>query len=298
MVPVDPIEVALHRAVAQITGDGCPPSLARAVEYAVFPAGHRFRPRLAMAVADALGAPESELALTAAVAVEFLHCASLVQDDLPAFDDAAVRRDRPSLHRELGEALAVLAADALIIGAFDLLGRAATRDPLRAARMVTEIARGVGSPHGAVAGQAWEVEAEIDLVRYHRAKTAALFEAATAAGAIAAGHAPEPWRIVGLWLGRAYQIADDIADEGQGACAGSDAALGRPNALRALGARGSAEALDQCIGSALRAIPLCEGRQRFRAFLAHMLAEFRAQALPDAPGNTRTAGASRDAVGL
>ncbi|MBE0595415.1 MAG: polyprenyl synthetase family protein, partial [Gemmatimonadales bacterium] len=98
MVSVDRIELALHRAVAQITGDGCPPGLARAVEYAVFPAGHRFRPRLSVAVAEALGTAESDLALSAAVAVELLHCASLVQDDLPAFDDAALRRDRPSLH--------------------------------------------------------------------------------------------------------------------------------------------------------------------------------------------------------
>lgn len=298
MVSVDPIETALHRAVAQLTGDGCPPGLARAVEYAVFPAGHRFRPRLAVAVADALGAGESDLALTAAVAVEFLHCASLVQDDLPTFDDAAVRRDRPTLHREFGEALAVLAADALIVGAFDLLGRAAAREPLRAGRLVAEIARGVGSPHGAVAGQAWEAESNIDLVRYHRAKTAALFEAAAAAGAVAAGHDPEPWRMVGMWLGRAYQIADDIADEGEHASSGSDAALGRPNALRALGARGSAAALDECIASALRAIPLCEGRQRFRALLAHLLAEFRAQALPGTPRDALSTGASREAVGL
>lgn len=298
MVSVDRIELGLHRAVAQLVGDGCPPGLARAVEYAVFPAGHRFRPRLAVAVADALGAGESELALSGAVAVELLHCASLVQDDLPAFDDAAVRRDRPSLHREFGEALAVLAADALIVGAFDLLGRAAALDPGGAGRLAVEIARGVGSPHGAVAGQAWEVEEDIDLVRYHRAKTAALFEAATAAGAIAAGHDPEPWRAVGMWLGRAYQIADDIADEGRDGSVGSDAALGRPNALRAFGTDGSAAALDRCIRSALGAIPRCEGHQRFRAFLGHMLAEFRTQALAERSADSVITSRAGDPVGV
>jgi len=278
MVTMDPIERTLERAVGRLSGDGCPPALRDAIAYAVFPAGHRFRPRLTVAVADALGGADHSLMLSAAAAVELLHCASLVQDDLPSFDAADERRGRPALHRAFGEALAVLAADALIIGAFDLLGQAGVRHPERAARLVTEIARGVGSPHGAVAGQAWESESAIDLVQYHRTKTAALFESATAAGAIAAGHEAGPWRTVGYWLGRAYQIADDIADEGERALAGSDAALGRPNALRALGAHASAATLDRCIDRALEAIPPCGGQQRFRAMLEGILQQFRVQA--------------------
>jgi geranylgeranyl diphosphate synthase type II len=279
MESIDRLEYALHDAVARLTADGCPPRLAKAIGYALFPAGHRFRPRLCLAVAEALGAEDSDLALNAAVAVELLHGASLIQDDLPAFDDAGERRGHPALHRVFGEALAVLAADALIIGAFEGVGRAAGLHPERAARLVSEIARGVGTPHGAVAGQGWESEDDIDLVRYHRAKTAALFEAATASGAIAAGHDPEPWRAVGMWLGRAYQIADDIADEAGAHADGSDAALGRPNAFRAYGAHGSVRALEHAMHMALDAIPRSPGRTRFHRFLSDLLGEFRTQAL-------------------
>jgi geranylgeranyl diphosphate synthase type II len=262
-----------------LTADGCPPRLAKAIGYALFPAGHRFRPRLCLAVAEALGAEDSDLALNAAVAVELLHGASLIQDDLPAFDDAGERRGHPALHRVFGEALAVLAADALIIGAFEGVGRAAGHHPERAARLVSEMARGVGTPHGAVAGQGWESEDDIDLVRYHRAKTAALFEAATACGAIAAGYDPEPWRAVGMWLGQAYQIADDIADEAGAGADGSDAALGRPNAFRAYGAHGSVRALERAMHLALDAIPRSPGHARFHRFLTDLLGEFRSQAL-------------------
>jgi geranylgeranyl diphosphate synthase type II len=279
MESIDRLEYALHDAVARVTSDGCPPRLARAIGYAVFPAGHRFRPRLCLAVAEALGAEDSDLALNAAVAVELLHGASLIQDDLPAFDDAAERRGHPALHRMFGEALAVLAADALIIGAFEGVARAAGHHPERAARLVSEIARGVGTPHGAVAGQGWESEEDIDLVQYHRAKTAALFESATACGAIAAGHDPEPWRAVGMWLGRAYQIADDISDEAGSGADGSDAVLGRPNAFRAYGALGSVRALEHAMRMALEAIPEGTGHARFHGFLTALLGEFRAQAL-------------------
>ena len=129
--------------------------------------------------------------------------------------------------------------------------------------------------HGAVAGQGWESETDIDLVEYHRTKTAALFEAATAAGAVATGHDPSTWRAVGHWLGRAYQIADDIADEQPSDTGGSDAELGRPNALRAFGKEGSMRMLDQCIANAMDSVPACPGRTRFIAFLRGMLDRFR-----------------------
>lgn len=274
------LEIALQDGVARLTADGCPPRLAKAIEYGVFPAGHRFRPRLCLAVADALGAGDAPLALAAAVATEFVHGASLIQDDLPAFDNADARRGHPALHRVFGEALAVLAADALIIGAFAEIGRVAHGDPAGAGRIVTEIARGVGSPHGAVAGQGWESEDEIDLARYHRAKTAALFEAATGSGAIAAGHDPEPWRAVGLWLGKAYQIADDIADSAaDGDDASSDAALGRPNAQHSFGTVGSLRALEDAMHRALDAIPQGPGHARFRSFLSGLLEQFKKAAL-------------------
>jgi geranylgeranyl diphosphate synthase type II len=112
----DRLERALERAVSELTQHGCPPRLRDALRDAVFPAGNRLRPRLCYAVAEALGNDRPELSDAAAVALELLHCASLVQDDLPAMDDAAERRGRPALHQAFGEATAILAADALIIG--------------------------------------------------------------------------------------------------------------------------------------------------------------------------------------
>jgi geranylgeranyl diphosphate synthase type II len=268
-------EQALGRAVDRLTADGCPPRLGEAIRYAVFPAGNRLRPQLCLAVADALNAPDPVATDAAATALELLHCASLVQDDLPAFDHADLRRGRPSLYRVFGEGVAILAADALIIGAFDEVGRVAHRIPDRAGLLLRTVSRGVGSPFGAVAGQAWEAEATMDLAEYHRSKTAALFEAVTAAGAIVAGQDPEPWRPVGQWLGRAYQLADDIADEGSDRTSGPDGARGRPNAVQEFGATSSAEQLERCIGAAMRAVPDCDGEVRFRRFLHSYLDRFR-----------------------
>jgi geranylgeranyl diphosphate synthase type II len=289
----DRLETALQDGVDRLTTEGCPPRLAKAIEYGVFPAVHRFRPRLCLAVAEALGSADSPLALASAVAIEFVHGASLIQDDLPAFDNADERRGHPALHRVFGEALAVLAADALIIGAFDEIGRVAEAEPLRAGRLITEVARGVGSPGGAVAGQGWESEDDIDLGQYHRAKTAALFEAATGAGAIAAGHDPAPWRTVGLWLGKAYQIADDISDASDVEGAGSDAALGRPNAMHSYGAVGSLRALELAMQAALDAIPAGPGHAEFRRFLSELLRQFRSAALDHAAESTQPARCKR-----
>ena len=106
---------------------GCPPRLADALRYAVFPGGARIRPRLCLAVAPACGDDDPAASDAAAAAIELLHCASLVHDDLPCFDDADLRRGRPSVHRAFGEPLAVLAGDALIVLAFETLARGARR---------------------------------------------------------------------------------------------------------------------------------------------------------------------------
>jgi len=102
------IEAALEEVVAKATTAPCPTRLAEAIRYAVFPGGGRVRPGLCLAVAASCGDGEPALADGAAVAVELLHCASLVQDDLPCFDDAPVRRGQPSLHKRFGEAIAIL----------------------------------------------------------------------------------------------------------------------------------------------------------------------------------------------
>jgi geranylgeranyl diphosphate synthase, type II len=256
------IEAGLEAALAAAEGPGgAPPRLAAALRHAVFPGGARVRPHLCLAVAAACGAREPGLADAAAVAVELLHCASLAHDDLPCFDDAAVRRGRPSVHAAFGQPLAVLAGDALIVMAFEAVARAGALRPGRCAPLVAAIAQGVGPRGGVVAGQAWESEPFTPLEPYHQAKTGALFVAAACAGAIAAGADPSPWRALGERLGAAYQIADDLADAAPSAAcgkpAGRDAALHRPSAVRALGSDGAFARLDLCVEQALAAVPPC-----------------------------------------
>lgn len=250
----------------------CPPRLAAALRHAVFPGGARIRPRLCLSVADACGVDRPEIADGAATALELLHCASLVHDDLPAFDDAATRRGRPSVHLAFGEPVAILAGDALIVLAFEVLGRTIRFAPDRAAQLIAFVAAAVGGPSGIAAGQAWECEPEIDPVAYHQAKTGSLFVAAATCGAIAAGADPEPWRAFGSCLGEAYQVADDIhdaaADAGDiGKPVGRDAALGRPNAVARLGLDGAIDRLDHLVANSIAAIPACPGAAPLRALV-------------------------------
>lgn len=256
------IERALVDALATLASVDAPPGLVSAVRHAVFPSGARIRPRLCLAVAAACGDPTPALTDAAATAIELLHCASLVHDDLPCFDDAALRRGQPTVHRVYGEPLAVLAGDAMIVLAFETLARAAGSAPERLGRLIEIVARGVGSPHGIIAGQAWESEPRIPVITYRRAKTAALFEAAAAAGATAAGEHGASYRLFGQRIGEAYQIADDILDvtgkpEELGKPVGRDVTLGRPNAANDLGLQGSQHLVEQLVGQALEAVPSC-----------------------------------------
>ena len=275
MDPMARIERALQAALARGDTPGCPPRLVAAMRHAVFPRGARIRPRLCLAVAAACGEDQPELTAAAASAIELLHCASLVHDDLPCFDDAATRRGRPSVHAQFGQPLAVLAGDALIVLAFQTVALAGATLPARLAPLVMTIGGAVGVPFGIVAGQAWECEDSIDLSRYQQEKTGALFAAATVAGAAAAGVAAEPWRTLGACLGEAFQVADDILDasaraEDIGKPVGQDAAHGRPNAVRALGLAGAVARLDQLAHDAVESVPECPGAGPLRA---HILSE-------------------------
>ena len=271
------IRLALEAAISEGEAQGCPPQLAAAIRHAVFPGGARIRPQLCIAVAGACGDDEPGLADAAAAAIELLHCASLVHDDLPAFDDAPTRRGVPTVHRLYGQRIAILAGDALIVRAFQTLAGASTRAPERLAPLLATIARGVGMPHGIVAGQAWESEPQVDLSDYQRAKTGALFAAATMAGAQAAGVAPQAWRAFGYWLGEAYQVADDIRDAAAdpdviGKPIGRDVALGRPSIARELGVREAIRRFETLVESTAEAIPECRGAAQLRA-LVHVEAE-------------------------
>ena len=264
-------EHTLAMAVREASTEPCPPLLARALDYAVFPGGARVRPRLSLAVALANGNSEPRLAAAAASAIELLHCGSLVHDDLPCFDDAIERRGKPSVHAAFGERIAVLAGDALIVAAFQQLSAVGSRisHPVRLAAVTGIVARGVGGPLGICAGQAWECEPRVDLEHYHRSKTGALFVAATCSGAAAAGVEPEPWQELGDSIGEAYQVADDIQDavadpEVIGKPTGIDVALDRPSAVRELGLDGAVKRLERCIEKGLDSIPPCRGRDLLR----------------------------------
>ena len=271
MVAGERIEQALQQAIGTSAVPSCPPRLLAAMHHAVFPAGARVRPRLCLAVAAACGENDPLVTDAAACAIELMHCASLVHDDLPCFDDADVRRGHPSVHRAFGEPLAVLAGDALILLAFQTLGLLA-HAPQKLSLLLLTVARSVGVPSGIIAGQAWECEPVIDLRHYHRAKTGALFGAAAIAGAASAGVEAEPWRRLGETLGEAYQAADDIRD----ACAdaaeigkptGRDQALGRPNAVLELGVPGAVARLDDLVATAIASIPPCGGAGDLKALI-------------------------------
>lgn len=266
------IEAALAEAIGRASGPGAPPELAAAMHHAVFPRGARIRPRLCLSVAAACGDDQPTLADGAAASIELLHCASLVHDDLPCFDDAAIRRGRPSVHCAYGEPLAVLAGDAMIVLAFQVLARAAAGNPERLPAVMTLICRAAGMPSGIVAGQAWEYEPEVDLATYHRAKTGSLFAAATMAGAAAAGADPLAWRALGERLGEAYQVADDVRDVAADASdlgkpLGQDAAHGRPSAAHDLGLEGALRRLEGLITGAIESIPACPGAGELQSLI-------------------------------
>ncbi|MEL6887910.1 MAG: polyprenyl synthetase family protein [Pseudomonadota bacterium] len=277
------IETAIASAVALGQGRGAdgrvstPPRLAEALHYATAPGGARIRPTICLSVAMACGDDRPGLSDAAAAALEVIHCASLVHDDLPCFDDADVRRGKPSVHRAFSEPLAVLAGDSLIVMAFETLARQSHLAPDRVAQLILTLARRTGMPGGICAGQGWESEAQVDLSAYHQAKTGALFIAATQMGAIAAGQEAEPWFELGDRIGEAFQVADDLRDalydaETLGKPAGQDDLHGRPNAVTLLGVQGAIQRLKDILGGAISSIPSCPGEAQL-AEMVRMYAE-------------------------
>jgi geranylgeranyl diphosphate synthase type II len=271
-VAVKRIEAGLRDALALGEPNDGPPILAAAISHAVFPGGARIRPQLCLAVARACGDPHPGLAVAAASAIELLHCASLVHDDLPCFDAAATRRGVPSVHAAFGERIAVLSGDALIVLAFQAVAAASAPTPQLLGPLLLTIARSVGAPTGIVAGQAWECETRVVLAAYHQAKTGSLFAACTEGGALAAGTNPASWRAFGLLLGEAYQVADDVRDvvatsQALGKPAGRDRDLQRPSSASELGLGGAIHYFDRLVERAIDAIPDCDGAKVLRALV-------------------------------
>ena len=203
---------------------GCPGTLLEAMSYSLLAPGKRLRPILAILASEACGGSDRD-ALPAAAAVEMVHTYSLIHDDLPAMDDDDLRRGRPTCHKQFGEALAILAGDALLTLAFEVLTDGGT--PAGAARSCRELARAAGAA-GMVGGQvddlAWERSGTAgqqrleDLESLHTRKTGALFGAALRLGAWAARGAAVPPDVLSLFddygrcFGLAFQITDDLLD--------------------------------------------------------------------------------------
>lgn len=198
-----------------------PKILHRAMRYSLFAGGKRLRPVLLLSSGEALGA-ETEDLMPAACAIEMIHTYSLVHDDLPAMDDDDLRRGRPTCHKAFGEAVAVLAGDALLTQAFQVLASdSPLRDPARQVQVIREIATAAGTVDALIGGQVADIENEgkqtdaSTLEYIHRSKTGAMIRASVVCGAIIAGASPDQLKKLGCYgerIGLAFQVADDILD--------------------------------------------------------------------------------------
>ena len=271
------IEGLLDSLLTRVAQDGevtRPARLLDAMRYASLSGGKRLRPFLVVETARLFGI-EGTHALMTAAAVECVHAYSLVHDDLPAMDDAALRRGRPTAHKAFDDATAILAGDALLTFAFDLLARPQTH-PDAAVRiaLVAELARAAGLG-GMAGGQILDLAAEgryrdgqprttgeDEIMTLEAMKTAALLRAACRMGAIL-GHAPPAAREAldqyGYALGQAFQIADDLLDlEGDPGTVGKatrkDAAAGKATLVAVLGPEGARERLAALVHKAESAL--------------------------------------------
>jgi farnesyl diphosphate synthase len=265
------IEAELDRLIPR--GDGPERVLFEAMRYATLGGGKRLRPLLVIECAHLFDVPQAR-ALRAAAAVEFVHCYSLVHDDLPAMDDDDLRRGRPTCHKQFDEATAILAGDALLTLAFEVLAHPETHpDPAVRSELVTALAAAAGAV-GMAGGQMFDLAAEqngrsfslADITRLQAMKTGRLIGFACEAGAIlgtASGDRRAALARYARDLGLAFQIADDLLDaEGSeaevGKKLGKDEAAGKATFITHLGrdgARKKAQALALAAVSHLEIFP-------------------------------------------
>ncbi|WDR01469.1 polyprenyl synthetase family protein [Devosia algicola] len=261
------IEVALDRYVTieMLAGPGLPSDrLVAAMRHGSLNGGKRLRPLLVRQAAAVFGV-RPEQALQAGMAVEVLHCYSLVHDDLPAMDNDDMRRGRPTVHKAYDDATAILAGDSLLTLAFALLASPDCHaDPAVRIALVAELASGSGVG-GMVGGQMRDIEGETsildgeDISQMQAMKTGALIRASVRMGAILGGADARAMSALTYYseaAGRAFQLADDILDvtaspETMGKATGKDAAAGKQTLVRQLGIDGAREHLAQTVNDAL-----------------------------------------------
>jgi farnesyl diphosphate synthase len=260
------IERADRALGAALPADDVPPTdLHRAMRYAVLGGGKRLRPLLVYAAGHALGRDDAALDMPAC-AVELIHAYSLVHDDLPAMDDDDMRRGRPTCHIVFGEAMAILAGDALQALAFELLAQAPV-EPSTGMAMQRTLGRACGA-EGMAGGQALDLAAVgrvltlAELEYMHACKTGALIRASVQLGAMAAGADVDTLDALDRYahaVGLAFQVRDDILDvEGEsaviGKTAGKDAAADKPTFPSILGLEASRARLAELTDEALAAL--------------------------------------------
>ncbi len=235
-----------------------PPTIHRAMRYSLFAGGKRIRPLLAMAAAEAISDAPTGVE-SAACVLELIHTYSLIHDDLPALDNDDLRRGRPTCHKVFGDAMAILAGDALLTLAFEVLAKLEGVDAERRISLVREIATASGTVGGMIGGQVNDIEGEgkfptahlLDSI--HRAKTGALLRASVRMGAIYAGATAEQLDALtafGEHVGLAFQIVDDVLDveqssEALGKTAGKDAQQNKITFPAVYGIRRSREMAEQ-----------------------------------------------------
>lgn len=250
MKPQEGIEAYLGRRAVEVnqwlesllpSETTLPQSLHRAMRYSLLGGGKRLRPVLVLMAGEALGADTDDL-MPAACAMEMIHTYSLIHDDLPAMDNDDLRRGRPTCHKAFGEAVAILAGDALLTRAFEVLAAQAPAGDLdRQMRVIKEVTVAAGTVNALIGGQVADIESEgkqvsdSTLEYIHRSKTGAMIRASVTVGGIIAGASPEQIETLSSYgekIGLAFQVADDILDvtstsEQLGKTPGKDTAAGK-----------------------------------------------------------------------
>jgi geranylgeranyl diphosphate synthase type II len=284
------VEEALDRALPPESA--WPATIHRAVRYSLFAGGKRIRPLLVLAAGEAVGGSRDDV-MPLACAVEMIHTYSLVHDDLPAMDDDDLRRGKPTSHKVFGEGIAILAGDALLTRAFQVLAEppaggdtARLRRRLAAAALLAEAA----GTTGMIGGQVLDLESEgrvVDattLERMHRAKTGALLGACVRGGAVLGGGEGETLARLdryGSAIGLAFQVVDDVLDETGaahelGKTAGKDARAGKATYVSVHGLEASRKLAQRLLDEALAALAPLGARGHLLEGLARMIVERRA----------------------
>ena len=263
-----------------------PAIIHRAMRHSVFAGGKRLRPILAMEGARLIAGALPDGVEELGAALEMLHTYSLIHDDLPALDNDDLRRGQPTCHKAFGEAMAVLAGDALQTRAYEVLSRMRCA-PQRRVRIIEEIARATGTIEGMIGGQVMDLQAEhtradAETLEYiHRSKTAALITASIVSGGIYSGASKEEvdkLRRFGRAVGVAFQIADDVLDVTQsseqlGKTAGKDVASQKATYPALFGIEESLRKADELVDSGCRALDSFGPRAETLKTLARFLVE-------------------------